>query len=142
MNVNQLVHMAHVAGCYKVIIDCSEDNVPFYQSCGFKRKDASLVHYYNEHVHRQPPLSLAEELANERFGEYRVRIITAEDYDSNFLELLSQLTVVGSVSRAQFEDRLRIAQGDRNQYTFVIEHGSAQSSSSVCSIASAGKMTY
>ena len=129
--VSQLVHMAHTAGCYKVIIDCSEDNVPFYSSCGFKRKDASLVHYYNEHVHALPPPLLADELANDRIGEYRVRIIAPDDYDSNFFELLSQLTVVGSVSIAQFEDRLRIAQEDRNQYTFVVEHVAAPSSSAV-----------
>ena len=26
-------------GCYKVILDCAEHNVAFYEKCGFKRKE-------------------------------------------------------------------------------------------------------
>jgi hypothetical protein len=43
--VERLVEAGREAGCYKIIIDCSEDNVPFYQRCGFKRKECSLVLY-------------------------------------------------------------------------------------------------
>ena len=32
-------------GCYKVIRDCSEDNVSFYKRCGFKQKEAQMVAY-------------------------------------------------------------------------------------------------
>lgn len=30
-------------GCYKVILDCSEDNVPFYQKCGLVKKEVQMV---------------------------------------------------------------------------------------------------
>ena len=31
------------AGCYKVILDCSEDNVPFYAKCGLTKKEVQMV---------------------------------------------------------------------------------------------------
>ncbi|RLV95780.1 Glucosamine 6-phosphate N-acetyltransferase [Spathaspora sp. JA1] len=34
--VTSLAKLAKQAGCYKVILDCSEENVPFYNKCGFK----------------------------------------------------------------------------------------------------------
>ncbi|RLV91425.1 Glucosamine 6-phosphate N-acetyltransferase [Spathaspora sp. JA1] len=34
--VTSLAKLAKKAGCYKVILDCSEENVPFYNKCGFK----------------------------------------------------------------------------------------------------------
>ncbi|KAA8499983.1 Glucosamine 6-phosphate N-acetyltransferase 1 [Porphyridium purpureum] len=33
-----LVERARERGCYKVILDCSEENMPFYESCGFTSK--------------------------------------------------------------------------------------------------------
>ncbi|KAL7155654.1 hypothetical protein ABFS83_03G090800 [Erythranthe nasuta] len=33
-------------GCYKVILDCSVDNVPFYERCGFKQKEVQMVKYF------------------------------------------------------------------------------------------------
>lgn len=36
---------ARAKGCYKVILDCSEDNVPFYQKCGLTRKEVQMVQY-------------------------------------------------------------------------------------------------
>lgn len=32
-------------GCYKVILDCSEKNVPFYQKCGFTQKEVEMAWY-------------------------------------------------------------------------------------------------
>ncbi|CAO0800761.1 unnamed protein product [Mucor circinelloides] len=32
-------------GCYKVILDCSEKNVPFYEKCGFKQKEVEMAWY-------------------------------------------------------------------------------------------------
>eukprot|EP00955_Chlamydomonas_euryale_P005494 58503-Chlamydomonas_euryale.AAC.1 len=29
-------------GCYKVILDCAEENVPFYEKCGLKRKEIQM----------------------------------------------------------------------------------------------------
>ena len=39
-----LVH-AQEAGCYKVILDCSDQNVAFYEKCGFERKEVQMVHF-------------------------------------------------------------------------------------------------
>lgn len=35
-------------GCYKVILDCSEKNVPFYEKCGFERKGVEMGWYVNK----------------------------------------------------------------------------------------------
>lgn len=35
-------------GCYKIILDCSVKNVPFYQKCGFTEKEREMVLYYEE----------------------------------------------------------------------------------------------
>lgn len=35
-----------VAGCYKVILDCNESNVPFYERCGFSRKEVQMALYF------------------------------------------------------------------------------------------------
>ena len=43
-----------------------------------------------------------------------------EDYHKNFFALLSQLTVVGTVTDEFFNRRLDMIAGDRNQYMIVI----------------------
>jgi glucosamine-phosphate N-acetyltransferase len=32
-------------GCYKIILDCSEENEPFYEKCGLTRKEVQMVEY-------------------------------------------------------------------------------------------------
>jgi glucosamine-phosphate N-acetyltransferase len=32
-------------GCYKVILDCSEENKPFYEKCGLEKKEIQMVRY-------------------------------------------------------------------------------------------------
>eukprot|EP00250_Pteridium_aquilinum_P023325 c26660_g1_i1 orf=146-622(-) len=44
--VEFLTHHAQEAGCYKVILDCSEHNVGFYEKCGFSRKEAHMAKYF------------------------------------------------------------------------------------------------
>jgi len=34
--VDSLVEIAKKKGCYKVILNCNNNNVPFYIKCGFK----------------------------------------------------------------------------------------------------------
>lgn len=34
-------------GCYKVILNCSEDNLKFYKKCGFKQKNVEMSYYKN-----------------------------------------------------------------------------------------------
>jgi glucosamine-phosphate N-acetyltransferase len=36
------VNYAKLAEAYKVILDCSEENVPFYEKCGMKRYEVSM----------------------------------------------------------------------------------------------------
>lgn len=36
------VHEAWNAGCYKVILDCSEENRPFYEHCGFRAHEIEM----------------------------------------------------------------------------------------------------
>ena len=40
--VNALLKYAEKKGCYKTILDCSDDLIPFYESIGFKRHSNSL----------------------------------------------------------------------------------------------------
>ncbi|KAL4432814.1 hypothetical protein ABPG77_008140 [Micractinium sp. CCAP 211/92] len=41
--IEALMAAAEEAGCYKVILDCSEENVPFYDKCGLTRKEVQMV---------------------------------------------------------------------------------------------------
>lgn len=43
--VDYLVALAWERACYKVILDCSEKNVPFYEKCGFARKEVHMALY-------------------------------------------------------------------------------------------------
>ncbi|ODQ82631.1 hypothetical protein BABINDRAFT_169865 [Babjeviella inositovora NRRL Y-12698] len=38
-----LTALARDAGCYKVILDCSEHNKPFYEKCGYKHESCAMV---------------------------------------------------------------------------------------------------
>lgn len=40
--IEHAVQQARAAGCYKVILDCSEENVPFYEKCGFSRHEIEM----------------------------------------------------------------------------------------------------
>ncbi|TRZ79023.1 MAG: GNAT family N-acetyltransferase [Nitrosopumilales archaeon] len=40
--VNALLKYAKKKGCYKIILDCSEDLIPFYENMGFKRHSNSM----------------------------------------------------------------------------------------------------
>jgi|TARA_B110000977_G_scaffold107940_1_gene140581 glucosamine-phosphate N-acetyltransferase len=43
--VRALMKVADQMGCYKVILDCSEDNQPFYEKCGLNRKEVQMACY-------------------------------------------------------------------------------------------------
>lgn len=36
--IDTLLRLGDVVGCYKVLLDCSDDNVPFYERCGMQVK--------------------------------------------------------------------------------------------------------
>ena len=43
--IDQLKWIGEKNGCYKIILDCSERNVPFYVKCGFIRKEVEMALY-------------------------------------------------------------------------------------------------
>ncbi|WVQ81526.1 hypothetical protein IAT38_003650 [Cryptococcus sp. DSM 104549] len=43
--INTLEEVGRARGCYKIILDCSESNIPFYEKCGFKHKEFQMVRY-------------------------------------------------------------------------------------------------
>ncbi|GMH09923.1 hypothetical protein Nepgr_011764 [Nepenthes gracilis] len=44
--IGYLTQHAESMGCYKVILDCSEENRAFYEKCGFKKKEIQMVKYF------------------------------------------------------------------------------------------------
>jgi len=121
--VKKLQRLAREAGCYKVIVDCSEENVPFYTSCGFTRKEVCMALYFD----RRPaaelpggPLSLVPQARPVPAG-HQLRFVRPEDYNSNFLALLSQLSAVGELPQPFFLDRLRSIERSKREYMVVIE---------------------
>ncbi|CAO3595439.1 unnamed protein product [Absidia cylindrospora] len=43
--IQALKYIGAQRGCYKVILDCSEKNIPFYEKCGFKQKEYEMAWY-------------------------------------------------------------------------------------------------
>lgn len=43
--IDALTDEACRRGCYKVILDCAESNVPFYERCGYATKELQMVRY-------------------------------------------------------------------------------------------------
>lgn len=43
--IDALVQLARNVGCYKVILDCDDKNVAFYEKSGFKVKERQMVIY-------------------------------------------------------------------------------------------------
>lgn len=46
--IEQLKHLGNSKGCYKIILDCADHNVPFYEKCDFKKKEVQMVRYAPE----------------------------------------------------------------------------------------------
>ena len=40
--INHALHFAKTVGCYKVVLDCSDTNIRFYQKAGFKVHETSM----------------------------------------------------------------------------------------------------
>jgi len=43
--IQALTHISESSGCYKTILNCSDDNIPFYQKCGFEKKENEMAKY-------------------------------------------------------------------------------------------------
>ncbi|EGD74192.1 hypothetical protein PTSG_06202 [Salpingoeca rosetta] len=118
--VNSLMKVAEERGCYKMLVDCSEENVPFYKKNNFKHKGTCMTLYFPETAASGQLRHI--QVAPEDFrDEFVVRQLHIDDIKKGYLELLAQLTVVGNVP-ADVCAR-RIAQAERNNCFFiVIEH--------------------
>eukprot|EP00483_Globobulimina_turgida_P000494 UN00494 len=44
---NYAVNYAKQNGCYKVILDCTDKNVRFYERCGFEKKENQMSYYFD-----------------------------------------------------------------------------------------------
>ncbi len=44
--IDFLTKIAKTHGCYKVILDCSNKNIEFYQKCGYKEHGIEMAHYF------------------------------------------------------------------------------------------------
>ncbi len=42
MITDALIDKARIKGCYKVILNCSEDNILFYEKCGFRKHENTM----------------------------------------------------------------------------------------------------
>lgn len=43
--ISHLVHIATHKGCYKVILDCNDKNINFYEKCGFHKHENQMARY-------------------------------------------------------------------------------------------------
>ena len=44
--INHLTNLAESLNCYKVILNCNENNVKFYEKCGYTKKELEMVKYF------------------------------------------------------------------------------------------------
>jgi len=122
--VDRAAEIAKGHGCYKVLVDCAEKNVAFYEKCGFKRNCVQMSRYFDVEdlplPEAQPPPAPAGVKAAVELGAFRARPLEPRDKDG-FLKLLSQLTTVGDVSEAMFNEQLaKIERRDR-EHIIVFE---------------------
>ncbi|KAI0055283.1 glucosamine 6-phosphate N-acetyltransferase [Artomyces pyxidatus] len=46
-----LLGISEAMGCYKTILNCSDANIPFYEKCGFAKKENEMAKYAPERAH-------------------------------------------------------------------------------------------
>ncbi|KAF8554519.1 acyl-CoA N-acyltransferase [Imleria badia] len=51
--IQALTHISENSGCYKTILNCSDANIPFYEKCGYTKKENEMAKYAPERSH--PP---------------------------------------------------------------------------------------
>lgn len=44
--VEYIMDMAQERGCYKVVLDCKEENIGFYKKCGLDPRERQMVKYF------------------------------------------------------------------------------------------------
>jgi glucosamine-phosphate N-acetyltransferase len=45
MLIDHCVEYGKLQGCYKIILNCEEKNIKFYEKCGFKYKNVEMSCY-------------------------------------------------------------------------------------------------
>jgi glucosamine-phosphate N-acetyltransferase len=43
--IDQLKSMGNELGVYKIILDCNDKNIDFYEKCGFQKKENCMAWY-------------------------------------------------------------------------------------------------
>jgi len=43
--IEALTHISEQVGCYKTILNCNENNIPFYEKCGYERREVEMAKY-------------------------------------------------------------------------------------------------
>lgn len=46
MLVQNCIDYAQKHDCYKIILNCSDENIPFYEKCGFSKKENEMALYF------------------------------------------------------------------------------------------------
>ncbi|KAI0300523.1 acyl-CoA N-acyltransferase [Multifurca ochricompacta] len=49
--IQALTHISENAGCYKTILNCSDSNIPFYEKCGFEKREKEMAKYAAGRAH-------------------------------------------------------------------------------------------
>jgi len=44
--IQALAGISEATGCYKTILNCSDENIPFYKKCGFEKKENEMARYH------------------------------------------------------------------------------------------------
>jgi len=121
--VRKLVNLAKMYGCYKVILDCKKHNVAFYEKLGFFVKEVQMALYFPE-TQTADEISLAQYISKvETMGDNLVaRQLSKSDLEKgDFVNLLGQLTTVGSIPEAFLKKRLELLRKSNRELMFVIE---------------------
>ncbi|KAH9950771.1 acyl-CoA N-acyltransferase [Amylocystis lapponica] len=53
--IQALTGISENSGCYKTILNCSDSNIPFYEKCGYEKKENEMAKYASERA-RTPRL--------------------------------------------------------------------------------------
>jgi len=54
--IQALTAISENSGCYKTILNCSDSNIPFYEKCGYVKKENEMAKYAPEHRAGTPKL--------------------------------------------------------------------------------------
>ena len=117
---------AQLGGCYKIIAPCAPAEARAFETAGFVDKGLQMRHDVapQSRPDARVPLSATPAMLSSRHiptsaRHLELRALNAGDFDRGALALLAQLTVVGDVSREQFDALVPILSGDAH-LTLVI----------------------